>query len=477
MTRLTVCIPVYNHPEWFAASLASVFAQTYQDFTVVVRDDCSTDDIHGAMQQLIRASSWPEDRISYYRNERNLGSMANTKRLIFDCQTELFFPFAADDVLSPTALEKLVAAFDEDPGLEFAAVQTRTFIDAEGKQVGPDDPHPFLSIPPATNRTQEDWLRVFYQTNLYFGPGMYRTATLVELGGWDQDMRYIADLDMYVRLVKRHAIRVIEEDLCATRIHSDNYSLVSGEGVFALRRNYGEIRRRHFNHPVSATAKLFIAEIPKCSEKNSNFCIFHLRELLTAIGWSTQHFTCDMVDINQALNRAMAEFYESDCTHVLFVDGNSKFQPSDALRVLLLPDAVVGAAGMVGGAWNIKLHTEDGISIGRTLPDGKPLLLSDTVNVAFLRMTREAVTRFIKSVWRDSYFDPVRSFSDTGMEQWPFFQSYQRGNYWINASQHFSERARQIGLELWIEPNVTIDKANLAAYLREIYNQQCDKAA
>ena len=42
-TQKRVIIPNYNHALYLQERLDSVFNQTYQDFEVIILDDCSTD--------------------------------------------------------------------------------------------------------------------------------------------------------------------------------------------------------------------------------------------------------------------------------------------------------------------------------------------------------------------------------------------------------------------------------------------------
>jgi O-antigen biosynthesis protein len=41
--RFSIVIPVYNRPKFIREAIDSVFAQTFQDFELIIMDDGSTD--------------------------------------------------------------------------------------------------------------------------------------------------------------------------------------------------------------------------------------------------------------------------------------------------------------------------------------------------------------------------------------------------------------------------------------------------
>jgi glycosyltransferase involved in cell wall biosynthesis len=54
MPTVSICIPTYNRKDYLKETLASVFAQTYKDYEVVVVDDGSTD----GTEEMIKASGY-----------------------------------------------------------------------------------------------------------------------------------------------------------------------------------------------------------------------------------------------------------------------------------------------------------------------------------------------------------------------------------------------------------------------------------
>ena len=51
MPKVSVIIPNFNHAKYLKERIESVLYQTYQDFEVILMDDCSTDDSRKVLDQ------------------------------------------------------------------------------------------------------------------------------------------------------------------------------------------------------------------------------------------------------------------------------------------------------------------------------------------------------------------------------------------------------------------------------------------
>jgi glycosyltransferase involved in cell wall biosynthesis len=103
---VSICVPTYNGTRYLKDCLDSVLAQTFEDFEVVVVDDCSTDSTLGIVRQYAAS----DERFRVSRNERNLGLVANWNRCVDVARGEWVKFLFQDDLLEPSCLEQMLRA-------------------------------------------------------------------------------------------------------------------------------------------------------------------------------------------------------------------------------------------------------------------------------------------------------------------------------------------------------------------------------
>jgi glycosyltransferase involved in cell wall biosynthesis len=102
---VTVAIPSYNAAKFIRPTLDSLSAQTYRKIEVVLVDDGSTDDTVA----IVEAQGF--ERLIVARNEKNLGCCGTIQRCATLGSGEILYFLCHDDILSPVAVERAVAAF------------------------------------------------------------------------------------------------------------------------------------------------------------------------------------------------------------------------------------------------------------------------------------------------------------------------------------------------------------------------------
>lgn len=109
MNRVTVAICTYNRAQsgYLAQSLQSVINQTYKDIDIIVYDNASTDNTEEVV------CSFKDSRITYVKNEKNLGLFGNLNKALANCKTEYIVVFHDDDIMLPKMIEIEVDVLDK----------------------------------------------------------------------------------------------------------------------------------------------------------------------------------------------------------------------------------------------------------------------------------------------------------------------------------------------------------------------------
>jgi glycosyltransferase involved in cell wall biosynthesis len=130
MPKLSILIPLYNAEKYIAQTIESVLNQTFEDWELIVLDDCSTDNSY----EIAKSYESSDKRITVKKNTQNLGMMGNWNEGIKYCHSEYFVKLDADDLWHPNLLAESIEILDKMP--EVALIFTKYInIDEEGNAI------------------------------------------------------------------------------------------------------------------------------------------------------------------------------------------------------------------------------------------------------------------------------------------------------------------------------------------------------
>jgi glycosyltransferase involved in cell wall biosynthesis len=98
--KVSIAIPFYNAEKYLRDSIRSVFAQTHQDWELILMDDGSTDG------SLVIAKSIKDPRVSVYSDGQNKKLAARLNEITKLAKYDIIARMDADDLMSPTRIEK-----------------------------------------------------------------------------------------------------------------------------------------------------------------------------------------------------------------------------------------------------------------------------------------------------------------------------------------------------------------------------------
>lgn len=116
--KVSVVIALYNCESYLERCIESILKQTYQNFEIIICDDCSTDNSYQVALNMQKKDS----RIKVIRNSSNQKSAATRNKCIENSCGEYVFIQDADDYVDRTTLEKEVNILANEKDISFVSV-------------------------------------------------------------------------------------------------------------------------------------------------------------------------------------------------------------------------------------------------------------------------------------------------------------------------------------------------------------------
>ena len=199
---VSVVIPNYSHAPFLRQRIDSVLRQTYQDFELILLDDCSPDDSQAVLSEY---SSDPRVRIEL--NRVNSGStFKQWNKGLRLARGKYVWIAESDDYADERLLETVVSVLDSD--VDVVLCNTRSWcVDGDGRVLGALDDH-LAHLDP--KRWTEDFSadgREECLKYLLFGNTVQSASSVVfrreaywRVGGADETLRYCGDWKMWASM-------------------------------------------------------------------------------------------------------------------------------------------------------------------------------------------------------------------------------------------------------------------------------------
>lgn len=119
--RVSILMPVYNVAPYLREAMDSILAQTFQNFELIVLDDCSPDNSAEILD------TYTDERIVRYRGEKNMG-LSNVLNVgMAMARGEFIARMDSDDISTPERLATQVAYLDAHPEVDLCSCGMELF--------------------------------------------------------------------------------------------------------------------------------------------------------------------------------------------------------------------------------------------------------------------------------------------------------------------------------------------------------------
>ena len=99
---VSIIMPSWNTERFIKDSIDSVVAQTYENWELIIVDDCSSDGTEDVVL------SFEDERIKYFKNKKNSGAAITRNRALREAKGEWIAFLDSDDIWTPDKLDKQV---------------------------------------------------------------------------------------------------------------------------------------------------------------------------------------------------------------------------------------------------------------------------------------------------------------------------------------------------------------------------------
>ena len=217
----TVATATHNGSRYLAATIASVRAQSFEDWEYLVVDDASSDD----SAAIVEEAAQRDRRIRLIRTRSNVGPAASLNVALREARGALFANLDHDDLAVPDRLQRQAEVLAQNPRIGVCGGAMRV-VDEFGAIVD--------VITYAAEHESIHW-RLTTQCEVCHSTASMRTDLLREIGGYAESNWTACDYDLFLRLRSRTRFANLEIPLVDYRLHRMQTSRMRfRQQIFAL---------------------------------------------------------------------------------------------------------------------------------------------------------------------------------------------------------------------------------------------------
>ena len=205
---ISVCMPTYKGTDIVTPTLASILAQDYADFEIIVCNDSVGD--HEQMARLVQDIG--DARIKFYPNDRNLGYPHNLRRCVSLASNELIFLMGQDDlILGKDVFSRIVDIYNKNPNIGVITRPYYWFFDKENLPNRKSDrcDRTIISV-----KDELPYIQAIFQTVGQLSGLVYRKSLITHQ--FNENV-FTAHIYPFLSVLKTHDCYFWEKDMIAVR--------------------------------------------------------------------------------------------------------------------------------------------------------------------------------------------------------------------------------------------------------------------
>ncbi len=247
--QVSVIMPCYNHARFLPESVESILGQSYDDFELIITDDCSSDNSVDVIDGYRRR----DKRVISIYNRENKGAAGSRNSAITASKGNYIAFCDADDLWEKDKLKiQMDCMFNNNRG--YAAIHSDSMIiDEAGIPTGERFSTLYQRINKSGNLFHELCLTNFINIQTV----LLRRQCINDVGLFEEDIKYVEDWIYWVKVARNFTFYYIDEPLGRYRVHegSTNKNI---EGCTKNRiKGYNRILDNFPDIPMKIKSRIF----------------------------------------------------------------------------------------------------------------------------------------------------------------------------------------------------------------------------
>ena len=249
MPKVSVIVPNYNHAPYLRQRLDSIFNQSFQDFEVIILDDCSTDNSKEIIEEY---RNRPQVSHVVY-NETNSGSPFKQWAKGFDlAQGEYIWIAESDDWAEEIFLNELICALRKDTKAVIAFCQTK-YSSANSQRLAK-----FLSS--SCSIDGKDFFNkhmLLYNSICNASSAIFKKSILCQISNFYQTFKGAGDYAFWIEVLHTGRVAYVHKPLNYFRQHPHNTTTknrTSGNESFELYKIFVHLCKKKLISPFMQMA-------------------------------------------------------------------------------------------------------------------------------------------------------------------------------------------------------------------------------
>lgn len=249
---VSIILPAFNHEQYVQQTIRSLIDQDYKNLELIVLNDGSTDRTSERIKEMA-----PECLNRFARFEfvdkKNEGLSRTLNQAVKMARGKFVFHIASDDWVVPNAISTLMKVVEGEDQTIALVCGDASFIDAKGNPIElKKQGRSFTTLVKFNTFDKRDFTieKDFgsYKSLLlsnYIPIGLLVRTSIYEEVGFYAEGAMLEDIDLWLRVAKKHKMVFIDKVLAKYRLHSTNTVTLHKE---ALLVDYANILIREYGY-------------------------------------------------------------------------------------------------------------------------------------------------------------------------------------------------------------------------------------